>query len=122
MNMLEPKDANVPKENEINCEKAYKKRRYLCPGKRRYKAKSKKRCCKGKYNRNKINLCNRNWSRISIDPFINFLRVFRRRFSPNTPIETIAARAMCKWKKLSRAEKKCYLEQAKRARCRGFRT
>ncbi|XP_014278586.1 uncharacterized protein [Halyomorpha halys] len=103
------------------CRKTYyRKRRYCCPGKRRYKA--SKRCCPKRYKRTKINLCNRNWARISIHPFINFLRIFRRKFCKGTPISKIAKLGKCEWKKMTCMNKKKFYEQAKRARIRGYRT
>lgn len=104
--------------------KGYLKRRYRCPGKRRYKARTRRnRNCSRSYNMGKINLCNRNWSRISIYPFVNFLRVFRRKYKrSSTPIEVITRKAYCAWKKMSKSDKCYYIKQAKRARCRGFRT
>ncbi|KAK9500256.1 hypothetical protein O3M35_001549 [Rhynocoris fuscipes] len=95
----------------------YKKRRYLCCGKRRYKA--IRRCCR---NPQKITLCNRNWVRISVHPFINFLRCYKRKFSKHMPIADIAREGRRVWKRMSKTEKKPFFEQAKRARKRGFRT
>ncbi|KAL1124409.1 hypothetical protein AAG570_001038 [Ranatra chinensis] len=96
----------------------YKKRRYKCPGKRRYKAKNRGPRCRSR----RINLCNRNWSRISIHPFINFLRVFRRRFCKGESITKIACKGRAAWRRMSNADKDPYIEQAIRAKHRGFRT
>jgi hypothetical protein len=45
---------------------------------------AKKKCCCPRKNK-KITTCVRNWARISVDPFTNYLRVYRRRFSKDTP-------------------------------------
>uniref|UniRef100_T1I4Y8 HMG box domain-containing protein n=1 Tax=Rhodnius prolixus TaxID=13249 RepID=T1I4Y8_RHOPR len=104
--------------SRTSCKKKYyKKRRYLCPGHRRYKA--KRRCCK---HPQKISLCNRNWVRISVNPFINFLRCYKRQFPKNCPVSYIAREGRKIWKKMAKKEKEPFIEQSRRAKKRGFRT
>ncbi|KAL1124760.1 hypothetical protein AAG570_001381, partial [Ranatra chinensis] len=102
------------------CCKSYHKRRLNCPGKILYRVKNK--TTRHNYRSGRITLCNRNWSRTSIHPFINFFRVFRRTFSRKTPVRQIEIKGGCVWKRMSVAERKPYIEQAKRAKHRGFRT
>lgn len=77
---------------------AYVKKRVLkkrlgFPGKLRHKAKFGPKLLRKNINvkkKGKGTLANRDWAQISIHPFINFLRVYRRKFARNTPNEEIA--------------------------------
>ncbi|XP_066902927.1 uncharacterized protein [Halyomorpha halys] len=68
----------------------------------------------------KNNLRTRDWVRISVHPFINFLRMYRKKFPRNTPNEEIARRGRYEWRKMSCKTKEKFYEQAQRARMRGY--
>uniref|UniRef100_A0A1B6D920 HMG box domain-containing protein n=1 Tax=Clastoptera arizonana TaxID=38151 RepID=A0A1B6D920_9HEMI len=92
------------------------KRKYLCHRKRRA---TTKRPCRG--SRSKVTLCNRNWRRISVKPFVNFVRDFRK-LRKNCPISRIVREAKRIWCKMNRCQKKKYVLMACRAKKRGYRT
>lgn len=94
-----------------------RKRKYLC--KRKRKA-TTRRCCPGGI-RSKVTICNRNWRRISVKPFINFLRVFRRG-KYDWPLSKLLKEGRKKWCRLSTDQKVKYVMEACRARKRGYRT
>lgn len=94
-----------------------RKRKYNCPRKRKA---TTRRCCPGGI-RSKVTLCNRNWRRISVYPFINFVRDFRK-LMRKAPISCIVKEARRVWCKLSKVKKQKYILMACRARKRGYRT
>uniref|UniRef100_A0A1B6EFG2 HMG box domain-containing protein n=1 Tax=Clastoptera arizonana TaxID=38151 RepID=A0A1B6EFG2_9HEMI len=99
--------------------------KYHCAGpKRKYKCHRKrkattKRCCPG--SRSKVTLCNRNWRRISVKPFVNFLRDYRK-LKRKTPLKCLVREAKKIWCKMNRCQRKKYVLMACRARKRGYRT
>ncbi|XP_014258397.1 uncharacterized protein LOC106671927 [Cimex lectularius] len=62
----------------------------------------------------------RNWRRMSTHPFINFLRTFRRNSPPKMNIHMIARQGRIVWRQMSPLCKLPFIEQARRARCRGY--
>ncbi|KAG8289037.1 protamine-like [Homalodisca vitripennis] len=92
-------------------------RKYLCARKRKA---TTRRCCRGGI-RSKVTICNRNWRRISVKPFVNFLRQYRKG-KYGWPITKLVRRAREQWCKMSKSEKRKYIMEACRAKKRGYRT
>lgn len=94
-----------------------RRRKYLC---RRKRKATTRRCCPGGI-RSKVTICNRNWRRISVKPFVNFLRQFRRG-KQGWPLKKLLSAARQAWCRLTPQSKKRFIAEACRARRRGYRT
>lgn len=115
-NKVEARRRGRRRKRPYSCETG-PKRRYCCS--RRRKA-TTKRCCRGGI-RSKVTWCNRNWRRISVYPFVNFVRQFRKKMRTKS-IAYIVKKARAVWCKMSQCKKRRFIIEACRARKRGYRT
>ncbi|XP_014277952.1 uncharacterized protein [Halyomorpha halys] len=67
-------------------------------------------------------LANRNWQKLSIHPFINFMRLFRKKAPSDCPLHVMRVKAREIWRKMDKERKYPYLEQALKAKQKGYIT
>ncbi|XP_014285327.1 uncharacterized protein [Halyomorpha halys] len=98
------------KMQKIPIEKKIKKHRHNMP--KRYR----------KVDSNKVsNISARNWRRLSIYPFINFIRDYRKRVPKECPPETMALEARRIWRQMKSIEKLPFFKRAGRALQNGYK-